>query len=199
MRRLSTEYPVRRISQVLGISRAGHYRDSDIGPRAKENTMLLVEIRRVFDEHKQRYGRPRIRHQLRSQGLRCGKNRVARLMREAGLRAITSRRKRPRTTDSAHGGPIAPNHLKSMDITAPNQAWAMDITYVDCGTGWVYLAAVLDLHLHKIVGWELADQMRSDLVEEALRKAQKRQGYPPSVLIHSDRGSQYASDILAGR
>ncbi|MCZ7592913.1 MAG: IS3 family transposase [Kiritimatiellae bacterium] len=108
-------------------------------------------------------------------------------------------RKAPRTTESSHGGPIAPNLLKSMEITHANQAWAMDITYVHSGQGWVYLAAVLDLYLHKIVGWQLGDHMESSLVTDALQMAAQRQGWPAGVVVHSDRGSQYASEAFIQR
>ena len=130
---------------------------------------------------------------MRNEGRRCGENRVARLMRQEGLQAIRCGRRRPRTTDSSHNGPIAPNLLKNMEITPARQVLAMDITYIACGSRWVYLAAVLDMYLHKIVGWQLADHMDRSLVIDALKMAAQRQNYPAGVIVHSDRGSQYAS------
>lgn len=199
MNQLADEFPVQRLAEVLSVSRTSVYRSAEPGPRAQENAVLTQAIDRVYQEHQQRYGSPRICIQLRAEGMSCGENRVARLMREAGLYAITPHRKAPRTTESSHGGPIAPNLLKSMEITHANQAWAMDITYVHCGQGWVYLAAVLDLYLHKIVGWQLGDHMESSLVTDALQMAAQRQGWPTGVVVHSDRGSQYASAAFIQR
>jgi transposase InsO family protein len=193
MNRLVDQFPVQRIAQVLEVSRMNVYRSPEAGPRTQQNVLLTHIIRRVYDHHRQRYGSPRITMQLHAEGVTCSENRVARLMRQAGLRAITPSRRTPRTTDSSHDGPIAPNLLKNMEITHANQAWAMDITYVHCEQGWVYLAAVLDLYLHKIVGWQLGDHMESSLVTDALQMAAQRQGWPTGVMVHSDRGSQYAS------
>ena len=196
MNQMIDRYPVQRLAEVLSVSRMSMYRSAEPGPREKENTLLMDEILRVYHQHHQRYGSPRIFLQLHAEGISCGENRLARLMRQAGLRAVTPRRKSPRTTDSSHAGPIAPNLLKDMEITHANQAWAMDITYVHCGQGWVYLAAVLDLYLHKIVGWQVADHMESSLVTDALQMAARRQGWPTGVVVHSDRGSQYASQAF---
>jgi transposase InsO family protein len=194
METLSSEFPLAKLARTLGVSRAAHYRAPDSGPRAVEDAWLTLQIRRIFIQHKKRYGSPRIHTQLRQQGILCGKNRVARLMQEAGLVAKTPKRKAPRTTDSRHGGPIAPNLLKDMKINRPNQAWAMDITYIPQSNSWAYLAAVLDLHLHKVVGWDISESLHADVVCAALQNAQRRQGYPDGVVVHSDRGSQYASE-----
>lgn len=196
MKQLLSQYPVQRISNVLNVSRTSVYRSTQLSPREQQNVALTHEIRRIFDQHQQRYGSPRITMQLHAEGISCTVNRVARLMRRAGLQAVTPKRRSPRTTNSDHGGLIAPNLLKNMEITHANQAWAMDFTYVYCGQGWVYLAAVLDLYLHKIVGWKITDHIRSSLVTDALAMAAQHQGYPSGVLVHSDRGSQYASDAL---
>jgi transposase InsO family protein len=119
-------------------------------------------------------------------------------MKEEGLKGLSGKRKGPKTTDSNHNGPIAPNHLKQMNVTKAHKVWAMDITYIECGGSWAYLAAVLDLHLHKIVGWEVSDTIDSALVESALKQAVMRQGMPEKVTVHSDRGSQYASRSFIG-
>lgn len=193
MNHLIDHFPLQRLAEVLEVSRMSVYRAAEPGPRAMGNAILTDAIHRVFDEHEKRYGSPRICLQLRGEGMLCGENRVARLMREAGLYAMTSCRKTPRTTDSSHDGPIAPNLLKNMEITHANQVWAMDITYVHCGPGWVYLAAVLDLYLHKIVGWQLSDRLESSLVIDALQMSAQRQNWPTGVVVHSDRGCQYAS------
>lgn len=196
MKEMADQYPVKRLAEVLAVSRMCMYRSEEPGPRKQLNASLIDEILRVFHQHHQRYGSPRVYLQLHAEGIPCGENRVARLMREAGLRAVAPSRKRPRTTNRAHNGPIAPNLLKSMKITHANQVWAMDITYVHCEQGWVYLAAVLDLYLHKIVGWQLAEHMESSLIIDALQMAARRQNWPTGVVVHSDRGSQYASQAF---
>ncbi len=194
MSHLAHDHSLAILAEVLDVSRAGYYReDAPPGKRAQEDAVITESIRRVYNHHRGRYGSPRIWIDLRQQGMTCGENRVARLMRQAGLQAITSHRRRPRTTDSSHSGPIAPNLLKNMVVTRANQAWVMDITYIACGQGWVYLAAVLDLHLHKVVGWQLAAHLNTSLVTEALTMAAQRQNYPSGVVVHSDRGCQYAS------
>ena len=198
MKALGAEYPVSRLSRLLGVSRAGYYRSAGQGPRAESDAALTAQIEEIFTEHQQRYGSPRIHLELEKRGVGCGVNRVARLMRQAELKAVAARRKAPRTTDSNHGGPIAPNRLKTTEIVAPYQAWAMDITYIRCGDQWAYLAAVLDLFLHKIVGWEVSDRIDSELTCGALRNAASRHGFPESVLVHSDRGSQFASEEFIG-
>lgn len=196
MKELSSEHSISALARTLEVPRATVYRKTSCGPRAVEDAQLTQEITRVFKKHKRRYGSPRITINLRSQGYTCGENRVARLMRKAGLIARTPKRKTPRTTDSRHGGPIAPNLLKDMNIDGLNQAWAMDITYIPQGNSWAYLAAVLDLHLHKVVGWEISDRLHSDVVCAALQKAQRQQGNPHGVVVHSDRGCQYASEAF---
>ncbi len=193
MSTLASDFPVASLARTLGISRATQYRNSSKGQRALEDAQLSEHIARIFLQHKQRYGSPRIHLQLQQEGFHCGVNRVARLMRQAGWVAKMPRRKCPRTTDSRHSGPIAANHLKKLHISRANQAWAMDITYIPLGGRWAYLAAVLDLHLHKIVGWEISESLHADVACTALKHAQQKQGYPAEVLVHSDRGIQYAS------
>lgn len=199
---LRDEHGVGALSEAFGFSASGLHKalrkTAEPGPRAKANRALLREIREVHHEHKCRYGSPRITMELRRRGMICGENRVARLMRRHGLAGIRARRKAPRTTDSRHGGLIAPNRLKNLDITRPNQAWGMDITYVHVGSGFAYLAAVQDLFTRRIVGWQIADHMRGGLVEDALANAVGRMRPAPGLLVHSDRGSQYASgDFIA--
>ncbi len=198
MKALSSSYPVQRVAEVLEVPRASLYRAGKPSARAEADAILLAHILRIFNAHKRRYGSPRVALQLRKEGHACGRKRVARLMRRQGLQGITSRRKHPGATDSSHNGPIAPNLLKNLVLAGPNQAWAMDITYVRCGAHWVYLAAVLDLFLHKIVGWDLGETLHASLACAALCKAMERQGFPKGVKVHSDRGCQYASREFIG-
>jgi len=195
MKERAAEYSTVRLADALGVKRSGYYAGLQPSLREQEDELLLVEIRRIYDQHKRRYGSPRITHHLQEQGIRCSRKRVARLMRQAGLEGESPRRKRPRTTDSTHEGRIAPNRLKEAGIEAPNEVWAMDITYVEVDTKWVYLAGVLDLYSRKIVGWQMAEHMRATLVVNALERAISQRGkIPPGLVAHSDRGSQYASD-----
>ena len=114
-------------------------------------------------------------------------------MRVAGLAGRVRRRKRPRTTDSSHGGPISPNRIKTLEVAVPNQVWAMDITYLRTGEGWSYLAAVLDVFSRKIVGWQMGDSLETTLVAEALKRALAHRKWSAGLIVHSDRGSQYGS------
>ena len=196
MKTLAPDYPIAELAWALEVSRSGYYRwlKSPESKRAQAARQLTVKIRRIHEENQARYGSPRVCQQLRRQGLQTSENRVARLMRAAGLRARPKRAFRPRTTDSNHSNPIAPNRLKTEGVpTAPNQVWVTDITYIWTVQGWIYLAAVMDLFSRRIVGWELSATMETTLVQEALARAQKERRPPPGLLHHSDRGSQYAS------
>ena len=130
---------------------------------------------------------------LRQEGLSCSRNRVARHMRALGLRARQKKAFKPRTTDSHHPHPIAPNRLTGIRPQAPNKVWVSDITYVSTRQGWVYLAGVMDLYSRKIVGWATANHLRSSLVKEALNQAVAARSPGCGLLSHSDRGVQYAS------
>lgn len=179
----------------LGVSRAGFYAWLERPPsaRAVENRALCEDIRVVFDESHQSYGSPRVYEEFRSAGKRIGRNRIARLMREAGLKAIVRRRFRT-TTNSAHDLPVAENLLeRCFESGRPNEAWVTDLTYVWTSEGWLYLAVVLDLFSRRIVGWSMARHMRTDLVLNALRMALGNRLPDKDLVHHSDRGSQYAS------
>ena len=189
-------FPVRIMCDVMCVSPAGYYawRGRPKSPRKAANRTLLTEIRRVHTTHRGRYGAPRIHAALRAEGHTASRSRVERLMRHHGIRAITSRRFRVRTTDSHHDLPIAPNRLgQNFAAGRPNQVWLADITYVPTGEGWLYLAAVLDLFTRKIVGWAMREHMQAELTIAALTMAIQRQKPPPGVIHHSDRGSQYAA------
>jgi len=152
-----------------------------------------VEIRIIHAKSMGTYGNLRVRAELRDQGQACGRHRVARLMRSAGLQGIPRRRFR-RTTTSTHKLPVAPNRLKQdFSATAPNQRWVADITYVRTGEGWLYLAVILDLYSRKVVGWATSTRLQRDLVLEALKMAVGRRTLGSGLMHHSDRGSQYAS------
>jgi transposase InsO family protein len=184
---------------VLGVSASGYYdwRKRAPSQRQQANEKLLAAIRRAYTASRQTYGSPRIHAALKQQGWRVGRHRIARLMQRHGMVARSPRRKRPVTTRRAPGARAAPN-LLAQDFTAsqPNQKWLADITYIDTGEGWLYLALVMDLFSRTIVGWSMADHMRAELVEQALLMALGRRLPEDGLLHHSDQGSQYTSVLV---
>ena len=181
---------------ALRVSRSGYYRwlGREQSAGAERNRELLKEIRRVYDEHKGRYGSPRITQQLRKEGMACGENRVARLMRENGLAARAKKAFRPRTTTP--GQEAAPNLIKQIKASGPDQVWISDITYVATLEGWLYLAVILDLFSRRVVGWKLGQTLESELVVTALRNALVLRQPEEGLYFHSDRGSQYSSQAV---
>ena len=191
------EYPTDMACQVLAVARSGYYawRDRPLSRRQQRQAELAVKIQVVHAESRKVYGSPRVQRALVAQGTSVSPNTVAKLMRQHGLRAKTKRKFVPRTTDSAHDRPIAPNVLeRHFAAAAPNRKWAGDITYIPTDEGWLYLAGVIDLHSRRIVGWSMADHLQTDLVADALGMALARRRPKAGLLHHSDRGVQYASD-----
>jgi putative transposase len=196
---LAPNYPLVELAWALDVSRSGYYRwlKAPESKRAQAARQLTRHIRRVHLASRQSYGSPRVFHKLRQEGVKTSENRVARLMQAAGIKARSKRAFRPRTTDSNHPHPIAPNRLKTDPApTAPNQVWVADITYIRTLEGWIYLAAVMDLFSRKIVGWALAPSLETALVKEALQRALASRRPTAGLLHHSDRGSQYASSAF---
>ena len=190
-------WPVRTICAVLGISTSGYYawRRRPESRRAVENRSLLAEIRRMHAESSGCYGAPRIHATLRAAGRRVGRHRIARLMRRNGLRGLAAMPRRVRMTDSRHDYPIAPNRLRrDFAASAPNQVWLADLTYIRTGEGWLFLAALIDMHTRKVVGWSMRETLHASIAIEALEMAIKRQRPPAGLVHHSDRGIQYAAD-----
>lgn len=188
-------FPVRVMCEVLEVSPAGYYawRGRPESSQAAANRDLLDQIRRVHDASRGRYGSPRVHAVLRAEGVRAGRHRVASLMRRHGIAARRRRSSRPHTTDSRHALPVAPNLLQRRFVAkAPNQVWLADLTYIPTGGGWLYLAAVMDLHTRKIIGWSMRDNMRAELATSALTMAIQRQRPAPGLIAHTDRGVQYA-------
>lgn len=188
---------VRTMCRVLEVSRAGFYawRARPLCERAKADRRLTVQLRVIHREVKARYGSPRMAEELRARGEVCGDNRVARLMREAGLRAKSPRRFRV-TTQSHHRERVAANRLARRFSVASHphldQTWAADITYIPTREGWLYLAVVLDLASRRVVGWGLRTRLDQELTLSALRMALSHRR-PIAGLHHSDRGVQYAT------
>ena len=194
-------WPIRVQCRVLRVSVSGYHqhvrqRKQIAQRRHLSDAALLVHIRAVFAAHRGGYGWPRVWRQLLSQDIRVGKSRVQRLMQSHGIQARGKRRFRIATTDSRHGLPIAPNLLdRNFTVAAPNQAWAGDVTYIPTEEGWLFLAVVMDLFSRRIVGWSMQDNMRSEIVIDALEMAwfQRSPDKNAGLIFHSDRGSQYAS------
>ena len=193
---LSVQFPVKECCVALSVSRSGYYQwaGREQSVRAEANAELSKEIRRIYDEHKGRYGSPRITQQLRQEGVVCGENRVARLMRENELAARRKKAFRPRTTLPGQGA--APNLIKELEPSAPDQVWASDITYVATLEGWLYLAVILDLFSRRVVGWKLGETLEAELVVTALRNALVLRQPDEGLYFHSDRGSQYSSQAV---
>jgi transposase InsO family protein len=195
---MKAEHPISALCQALEVSASGYYdwqgRKVSPPPRALEEQRLSADIRRIHQDSRETYGAPRVQMQLRAQGQRHGRNRVGRLMRQAGLCGRQKKRYRVVTTDSKHDQPIAPNRLAQAPVaTGPDQMWVADITYVSTAQGWVYLAAILDLYSRRVVGWAVSQQINTALVMMALNMALCHRQPPAGLLFHSDRGVQYAS------
>ena len=195
---LSDRSNVRRLCRLLEVSPSGYYQwcDRKPGPRALANERLLQQVRKAFEQNRQTYGSPRITRLLQRAQISCSEKRVARLMRTHQLRAKSKRPFRPRTTDSRHLYRAAPNRLKTQSLTCINQVWVADITYIQAGSRWVYLAAVMDLFSRRILGWSLGYSLHTTLVKEALQQAWALRRPAAGLLHHSDRGLQYASSAF---
>ena len=190
------DVPVATACAVLGVSESGFYawKSRTASPRQRDDMVLLAHIRAEFSTSNETYGSPRMLVELRENGLTTGRHRVARLMSENGMKARQKTRFK-KTTDSDHGGPVAPNILDQNFATdAPNEKWGVDISYVWTAEGWLYLAIVVDLFSRKIVGWAMSDRMKRSLALSALQRAINLRRPPPGLIHHSDRGSQYCSD-----
>jgi putative transposase len=188
-------YPIRLMCRALAVSAAGYYawRARPESPRSIQARTLLSAIRVLHQESRGTYGSPRIWIALVKQGHCIGEHRVARLMRQDGIRAKTVKKWRA-TTQSQHRFPLAANTLeRAFTVEAPNWVWAGDITYVWTREGWLYLAVLLDLYSRRVVGWAMSQRITVELTEQALTMALAKRVPTAGLLHHSDRGSQYAA------
>lgn len=189
-------HAVKLLCRVLRVSRSGFYTwcERPEAKRAGRDRQLTAKIRTLHAESKRRYGSPRIHRDLVAAGEAVSRKRVARLMRQQAL-AGRHKRRLKKTTDSAHSLPVATNVVaRNFRPSALNKIWVADITYVRTWEGWLYLAVVIDLFSRRVIGFAMADHMRTELVLEALGKAVILRQPPSGLVHHSDRGSQYASD-----
>jgi transposase InsO family protein len=191
---------VKLLCDTVEVSRSGYYAwaKRPASERATENEALLARIKAIHEVSKQTYGSPRMTAALQSEGLDCGENRIARLMRENNIASEAVKKFKITTTDSNHDLPIAERIYETENVDAvmaPNQVWVGDITYVATDEGWLFLAVFLDLFTRKIVGFSSDDNMRAELIMNALDMALGRQEVKDGeIIVHSDRGSQYASE-----
>jgi len=187
-------YPVATMCRLLGVSPSGYYawRKRELSQRARRDRELLGMIRRIHTGSRGTYGAPRIHAELRAQGVRVGRKRVARLMRQAGLAGVSRRRKR-RTTKRDPSAEPAPDLVeRNFTASKPDELWVADITYIPTGEGFLYLAVVIDAFSRRVVGWAMGDRLKAEPVLETLEMA-IRERRPRKVVHHSDHGSQYTS------
>jgi putative transposase len=194
LREHRSRYEIKKMAQALQISRSGYYawiKRTD-SPRKRDNRVLVDQIKAVYYRSKSIYGSPRVTAQLHREGVRCSKNRVARLMRQNRLQS-RKQKKYKATTNSKHHFPVAANLLKqNFVVQKPNTVWLADISYIPTQEGWLYLAGIKDLCTQKIVGWSMDKTMTRSLVMHALQMALVRQKPGRGLILHSDRGIQYA-------
>jgi putative transposase len=185
---------IARLCQLLDVSRSGFYAARQRRRRPRTACTTMTPLAATFHASGGHYGSRRLRAGLHAQGVKVGRYRVRRLMRQQGLQARW-KRKFVHTTNSRHGLPVADNVLnRQFNPSAPDQAWTSDITYVRTRSGWLYLAAVMDLFSRKIVGWAMAPTMPAELACQALQMAIASRAPKAGLIVHSDRGSQYASE-----
>jgi transposase InsO family protein len=191
------EFAVQTCCRVLQVSISGFYawRDRPASARQRRRQELAVRIEAVHRENRRVYGSPRVHQALLAQEQRVSRNTVAKIMRQQQIRARIRKHFVPRTTDSRHAHPPAPNRLeRCFDADRPDRKWVADITYIWTDQGWLYLAAMMDLCSRRIVGWSMAEHMRAELVTDALKMALARRRPADGLLHHSDRGVQYACE-----
>ena len=188
-------YAVSMMCKILKVSRNGYYHWLKYGSK-EEDDDLVRYMKEIFKETFQTYGTRRIKKALEAQyGWIVSRRRIARAMRQEGLKAKSKQRFRIQTTNSKHNLPISPNLLdQDFYASSPNEAYVGDITYIRTKEGWLYLSVVIDLYARMIVGWSVDERMQTSLISKALIKAKERRGSLQHAVFHSDRGSQYASD-----
>ena len=200
MERYGSGFEVRRMCRILAVSRSGYYSylRRGLSQRHEENRHILTKIQEIWQQSRGVYGSPRITAELRAQGMRCGENRIARIMRTNAIASLTRRRYKV-TTCSDHTLPVAEDLVeRDFSATSANQLWVSDITYIWTWEGWLYLAAIMDVYNREIVGWTLYKRMTKELVVNAVLKAVEKRRPQPGLIFHSDRGSQYASHRIRG-
>lgn len=192
------EFPITQMCRVLKVQRSTFYgcRARPKSARAERDRILKERVKRIHEDTHQRYGSPRIHEELHAQGEAVSKKRVARLMKEEGL-VGKKRRRFKKTTDSRHNVSPAPDLVqRNFSPAKPNKVWASDLTYIRTLEGWLYLVVFMDLFSRRIVGWAMGENMETELVLKAFRYATDDRKPRAGLVVHSDRGSQYASQAF---
>ena len=186
------KYGLQSMCKVLKVSRSGYYAWISRKPsvRKRMNEKLLESIQDVYKKSRKVYGSPRITNELNEHGLRCGRHRVARIMKENGIRACI-RKKFRKMNESQHSYPASPNLLLNDKIS--DRVWVSDITFIHTREGWMYVSAIMDVKTRKIIGLSIKNRLKQDLTTDALIQAVKRERPENGLIHHSDRGKQYAS------
>jgi transposase InsO family protein len=191
---MSGRYHLQWLCEALLVSRSGYYdwlrRQRLPGPRERANRQLRQRVREEFERSRRTYGSPRL---ARALGLSGSRHRIARLMRQERLWARQRSKYRVATTDSRHADPIAPNRLRGLTAQRRDQVWVTDATCVLTGQGWLYVVALLDVHTRRIVGWAMQNELDAALAVRALQMAIAQRRPAAGVIVHSDRGTQFAS------
>jgi len=198
MKQQEGRYGVAKTARVLGVSRSGYYawNGRKASRHDNEDRALAKEIRRIFKEHKGRYGSPRVWEELKGLGWTVSRKRVERLMREQGLKA-RGQRKWVKTTDSRHSLAVAENLLnREFYADGPGEKWVSDITYLRAGGGWLYLTVIIDLWDRKVIGWAMSESLAAECVSQAFVMAYHNRPPREGLLFHSDRGVQYCSEAF---
>ena len=195
MRAHQDQFKVLRMCRALQVSRSGYYswRDRKESKRSEENRTVLIEIKKVHEGNREAYGAVKTWRELKAQGIECGRHRVARLRRQAGIEARRKRRFRI-TTQSRAGVIAAENKLNQcFEVGAVDRAWVGDITFIATGSGWLYLAVLLELYSRRVVGWAMSERIDQRLVLDALIMALGQWRPQPGLIHHTDQGRQYSS------
>jgi putative transposase len=188
-------YQISLLCRVLQVSRSGYYdwKDRPLSKRSRDNASLTEKITEIYIRSRQIYGYPRVHAELRALGVRCSRKRVARLMRKAGLQGCIRGRRKRTTRRDKHALPDPDLLKRNFCATAPDRIWTADITYVITQEGFLYLAFILDVYSRKVVGWAMANHLRTELVIDALEMALWRRKPDAGVIHHTDRGAQYTA------
>jgi transposase InsO family protein len=198
MEQYKKQWPIEEMARMLGVARSGYYKHCKKEPskRQKENEILQQTIRTIFKMSRQTYGSPRVHAELKAQGFKCSRPRVARIMRQEGI-AAKMRRLFKRTTRVDGRRAVAPNLLQQeFSAPMPNRKWVADITYVRTQEGWLYVAIVLDLFSRKVVGLAMGESLHAALVLQAMKQALQRRRPKSGLQHHSDRGCQYTGELF---
>ena len=196
-----TSFPVHLMCRMLGVSRSGYYgwRDKSPTRRSREDAALTEKVREIHRRSRETYGSPRVHAELKALGTRCGRKRVERLMRQAGLRGCMRGKRRGTTRRGTRAAPAEDLVKRDFVATRTDRIWVADITYVATREGFLYLAFVLDAHSRRIVGWAMEGHLRTELVVDALQMAVCRRKPAPGLVHHSDQGVQYTARSFSER